>query len=185
MGYGRRRTNVISQTDYVNVSEVPNKRLLLLGTDNFGRDVLTELVSATGVSLVIGFVAGLVATTIGLIFGLVSGYIGGLVDEVIVFITNLFTVIPAFVLLILISFSIGQRAARRFHHRRGHRADVLVWTARAAVRAGHFTPGPRSRQPVQTIRTLDLPHSADRHSALYRFLCRHCADPIDVVRDPG
>src|SRR5690606_9976308 len=100
--------HVISQTDYVNVGEVANTRLLLLGTDNFGRDVLTELVSATGVSLLIGFVAGLVATTIGLTFGLLSGYIGGLADDVIVFITNLFTVIPSFILLILISFSIGQ-----------------------------------------------------------------------------
>ena len=38
-------TGTVAQTDYVNVSEVPNVRLLLLGTDNFGRDVLTELVS--------------------------------------------------------------------------------------------------------------------------------------------
>jgi peptide/nickel transport system permease protein len=126
--------HVISQTDYVNVSEVPNKRLLLLGTDNFGRDVLTELVSATGVSLVIGFVAGLVATTIGLIFGLVSGYIGCLVDEVIVFITNLFTVIPAFVLLILISFSIGQERRGAFTIAVVIGLTSWVWTARA-VRA--------------------------------------------------
>lgn len=99
---------VINQTDYVNVGEVPNVRVLPLGTDNFGRDVLTELVRATGVSLKIGFVAGIVATTIGLVLGLLSGYLGGLVDDFIIFITNLFTVIPGFVLLILISFSIGQ-----------------------------------------------------------------------------
>jgi peptide/nickel transport system permease protein len=45
---------------------------------------------------------------IGLTLGLLSGYVGGLVDDVIMFITNLFTVIPSIVLLILISFSIGQ-----------------------------------------------------------------------------
>jgi peptide/nickel transport system permease protein len=100
--------DVINQTDYVNVSEVPNVRTFILGTDNFGRDVLTELITATGVSLSIGFVAGIVATGIGLALGLVSGYLGGVVDDVIVFITNLFTVIPGFVLLILISYSIGQ-----------------------------------------------------------------------------
>jgi ABC-type dipeptide/oligopeptide/nickel transport system permease subunit len=49
---------VILPTDYVNVNEVPNVRVLPLGTDNFGRDVLSELVKATGVSLVIGLVAG-------------------------------------------------------------------------------------------------------------------------------
>jgi peptide/nickel transport system permease protein len=82
--------------------------VLPLGTDNFGRDVLTELVKATGVSLQIGLIAGLIATFIGLTLGLLSGYIGGRVDDFIMFITNLFIVIPSFVLLILISFSIGQ-----------------------------------------------------------------------------
>jgi peptide/nickel transport system permease protein len=98
----------VAQSDYVNVTEIPNVRLLLLGTDNFGRDVLPELVSATGTSLLIGLVAGVIATTIGLILGLVAGYIGGGVDDIIMFFTNIFTVIPSFVLLILISFSIGQ-----------------------------------------------------------------------------
>ena len=48
----------IQQAAYVNVSQVPNVRVLPLGTDNFGRDVLTELVTATRVSLLIGFSAG-------------------------------------------------------------------------------------------------------------------------------
>jgi len=99
---------LVSQVDFVNVKEVANVRFLPLGTDNFGRDVLTELVKATAVSLRIGFVAGIIATLIGLTLGLLSGYIGGLMDDVIMFFTNLFTVIPSFVLLILISFSIGQ-----------------------------------------------------------------------------
>ncbi|MFZ5881714.1 MAG: ABC transporter permease [Chloroflexota bacterium] len=100
--------DAVSQTDYVNVTEVANVRVLPLGTDNFGRDVLTELVAATAVSLKIGFVAGIIATLIGLTLGLLGGYVGGIVDDIIMFITNLFIVIPSFVLLILISFSIGQ-----------------------------------------------------------------------------
>lgn len=126
--------DVIEQTDFANVSELPNVRLLPLGTDNFGRDVLTELVSATGVSLIIGFVAGIVATTIGLILGMVSGYLGGLADDLIVFITNLFTVIPGFVLLILISFSIGQDQRGAFTIAVVIGLTSWVWTARA-VRA--------------------------------------------------
>ena len=101
-------TGTVEPTQYVNIREVANVRVLPLGTDNFGRDVLTELVSATAVSLRIGLVAGFIATFIGLILGLVAGYVGGIVDDVIMFITNLFIVIPSFVLLILISFSIGQ-----------------------------------------------------------------------------
>ena len=124
----------IAQSDYVNVGQVANVRFLPLGTDNFGRDILTQLVAATRVSLQIGFVAGIIATLIGLTLGLLAGYIGGLVDDVIMFITNLFTVIPSFVLLILISFSIGQE-------RRGAVTVAIVigftswvWTTRA-VRA--------------------------------------------------
>jgi peptide/nickel transport system permease protein len=101
-------TGSVAQTDYVNIREVPNVRLLALGTDNFGRDVTAELVSATGTSLLIGIVAGLIATIIGLVMGLAAGYIGGILDDIIMFFTNLFTVIPTIVILILVSYSIGQ-----------------------------------------------------------------------------
>ncbi len=123
--------STVPQTAYVNVIQVPNVRVLPLGTDNFGRDVLTELVKATGVSLQIGFVAGIVATTIGLVLGLVSGYIGGFVDDAIMFITNLFTVIPSFILLILISFSIGQEQRGAFTIAVVIGLTSWVWTARA------------------------------------------------------
>lgn len=124
----------IVQSDYVNINKVANVRILPLGTDNFGRDMLTELVSATGTSLKIGLIAGSIATLIGLTLGLVSGYLGGLVDDVIMFFTNLFTVIPSFVLLVLISYSVGQE-------QRGATTVAVVigftswvWTTRA-VRA--------------------------------------------------
>ncbi|OJX43891.1 MAG: ABC transporter permease [Chloroflexi bacterium 44-23] len=122
---------LVNQNDYVNVGEVANVRLLALGTDNFGRDMLTELVRAAGVSLLIGLVAGLVATLIGLVLGLVSGYIGGIVDDLIMFVTNLFIVIPSFVLLILISFSIGQNKRGAFTIALVIGLTSWVWTARA------------------------------------------------------
>jgi len=125
------QTGIVTQSDFVNLNNVANVRVLPLGTDNFGRDVLTELVRSTGVSLQIGLVAGTIATLIGLTLGLLGGYIGGFVDDIIMFVTNLFTVIPGFVLLILISFSIGQE-------KRGAVTIAVVigftswvWTARA------------------------------------------------------
>ena len=124
-------TGRITKTDYVNVSDVPNVKFLPLGTDNFGRDVLKELVSAYGTSIMIGLIAGAVATLIGLTFGLLAGYLGGIADDIIMFITNMFTVIPSFILLILISYSIGQE-------QRGASVVALVigltswtWTARS------------------------------------------------------
>ena len=121
----------VSTTDYVNVNDVINVKHLPLGTDNFGRDVLKELVSACGTSIMIGLIAGLVATFIGLTLGLFSGYVGGFVDDFIMFVTNVFTVIPSFVILILISYSIGQE-------QRGAAVVAVVigltswpWTARS------------------------------------------------------
>jgi peptide/nickel transport system permease protein len=101
------QTTVVND-DYVNVNDVVNRIWLPLGTENFGRDTLKMLVSAIGTSLMIGLVAGSIATAIGLLFGLLAGYVGGIVDDIIMFFTNLFTVIPGIVLLILISYSIGQ-----------------------------------------------------------------------------
>ena len=128
------QTGVVQQSDFVNIGNVANVRVLPLGTDNFGRDVLTELVKATGVSLQMGLIAGTLATLIGLTLGLLAGYVGGVLDDVIVFFTNLMMVIPSIVLLILISFSIGQE-------KRGTVTIALVigftawpWLARA-VRA--------------------------------------------------
>jgi peptide/nickel transport system permease protein len=121
----------ITKTDYINVGHVTNVKQLPLGTDNFGRDVLKELVSATKTSIIIGLIAGTVATIIGLTLGLLAGYVGGLADDIIMFITNIFTVIPGFVLLILISYSIGQE-------QRGASVVAIVigftswtWTARS------------------------------------------------------
>lgn len=128
------KTGAIGRSDYVNIGQVANVRVLPLGTDNFGRDILTELVKATGVSLQIGFVAGLIATLIGLTLGLLAGYVGGLVDDIIMFFTNLFTVIPTFVLLILISFSIGQEKRGAFTIAVVIGLTSWVWTTRA-VRA--------------------------------------------------
>ncbi len=104
----QKQTKTVTDSDYVNVSDIANVRTLWLGTDNFGRDVLKELLAATGVSLRIGLLAGLIATFLGLTLGLIAGYIGGTVDDIIMFVANMFTVIPGFVLLILISYSLGQ-----------------------------------------------------------------------------
>ena len=98
----------ITKTDYVNVADVANVVTLPLGTDNFGRDTLKQLVAACGVSILIGLIAGAVATALGLLLGLLAGYLGGIVDDIIMFFTNIFTVIPSFVLLILINYSISQ-----------------------------------------------------------------------------
>lgn len=121
----------VTTTDYVNTKDVANVKHLPLGTDNFGRDVLKELVAACGTSLRIGIIAGAIATFVGLTLGLLAGYVGGICDDIIMFFTNLFTVVPSFVLLLLISYSIDQdqRGANTVALVIG--ATSWVWTTRS------------------------------------------------------
>jgi peptide/nickel transport system permease protein len=81
-------------------------QLHILGTDNFGRDVLAQLAAATKTSLLIGIMAGTIATLIGLTIGLLAGYMGGQIDNFLSSVINIFIVIPSIVILILISVSI-------------------------------------------------------------------------------
>ena len=92
----------VKLTDYTSVSEVANTVDFPLGTDNNGRDMLLLLISAVGKSLLIGLLAGSIATLLGLLVGLLAGYVGGIVDDILTFIMNIFTVIPGFVLMIII-----------------------------------------------------------------------------------
>jgi ABC-type dipeptide/oligopeptide/nickel transport system permease subunit len=91
---GLKTVNSIRPRDFARVGEIANVIRFPLGTDNFGRDMVTELIHAIGTSLKIGFIAGSIATAIGLTLGLLSGYVGGMLDNIITFITNMFTVIP-------------------------------------------------------------------------------------------
>ena len=81
-----------------------------LGTDNFGRDVFTQLMYGTRTSLTIGLVAGAVATSLGLLIGTVAGYRGGIVEEVLMALTNIVITIPSIVILILLSIAINTRS---------------------------------------------------------------------------
>jgi peptide/nickel transport system permease protein len=72
------------------------------GTDQQSRDIFRQMVNGTRPTLFIGFSVALVGTLLG-ILGMVGGYAGGWFDEVISLVTNIFLVIPAFPLVIVIS----------------------------------------------------------------------------------
>lgn len=77
----------------------------LLGTDHLGRDYISLLISGLRSSLYVGFLAGTIATTVGTLIGIYGGFKGGIIDDALNSVTNLFIVIPSFVVLILISAS--------------------------------------------------------------------------------
>jgi peptide/nickel transport system permease protein len=77
----------------------------VLGTDHLGRDILSSIIWGTRVSLLVGLAAAFTATVIGILIGAVSGFFGRWVDELLMRITELFQIIPRFVLaLIVVAF---------------------------------------------------------------------------------
>ena len=78
-----------------------------LGTDQFGRDVLSRILYGSRNSLIFGITAPVLAATFGTTLGVVAGYFGGLVDRAISRVIDLLLAFPELLLAILISAAIG------------------------------------------------------------------------------
>ncbi|MFI6744245.1 ABC transporter permease [Nonomuraea sp. NPDC050451] len=78
------------------------------GTDELGRDYLTELLYAGRISLAIGLSVAVLATVAGTALGAVAGFFGGWADEIIMRITDLFIVLPAIVVLAVVLQGAGR-----------------------------------------------------------------------------
>jgi peptide/nickel transport system permease protein len=78
----------------------------ILGTENFGYDVLAVLMASARNSIIIGLLAGTIAVVIGVAIGVIAGYVGGWVEELLMGFTNIVLAIPSIVILILISISL-------------------------------------------------------------------------------
>lgn len=88
----------------------PPSNEFLLGTGNFGEDVLAQLCTGTRNSLMIGAIAGGLAMLIAVLVGGIGPYEGGLVDEIANAFTNVVMVFPMLPLLILLAAIFEQRS---------------------------------------------------------------------------
>jgi len=79
----------------------------LLGTDNAGLDIYTQLIYGTRISLLVGILASLISVTLGLTIGLFSAYLGRVVDEISMRFTDMFLVLPELPLLLVLIAVLG------------------------------------------------------------------------------
>ena len=85
-----------------------SEKFFILGTDPFGRDLLSQLIIGTRVSLSVGFIAVLISLVIGITLGAIAGYFGGWVDNLIVWFINVVWSIPTLLLVIAITMALGK-----------------------------------------------------------------------------
>ncbi len=82
-----------------------------LGTDKYGRDVLTRLLWSTRVDLRIGFLSVLIPFVIGTVLGGLAGYFGGWLDLIVMRVVDVFFAFPFYVMVIVLVFLLGSGEA--------------------------------------------------------------------------
>ncbi len=109
------------------------KQRFLLGTDRYGRDVLSQLMIGTRVSLAVGFLSIFIALVIGILIGAAAGYFRGWVDDVLTFFINVVWSIPTLLLVFAISFALGKGFWKIFIA-----IGLTMWVDIARVVRGQF-----------------------------------------------
>jgi peptide/nickel transport system permease protein len=84
------------------------KKTFWLGSDVYGRDLLSRLILGARVSLAVGFMSVIISMLVGVSIGSVAGYFGGWIDACLSWLMNILWSLPALLLVIAISFALGK-----------------------------------------------------------------------------
>jgi len=86
---------------------LPPSPTFWLGTDNFGRDVLTRIIYGARISLLVGTVPSLISLAIGAAMGILSGYLGGKIDAIIMRVADMMIAFPSLLLAMVVMYTLG------------------------------------------------------------------------------
>jgi oligopeptide transport system permease protein len=96
------------ETQNLDLGATPPSAQHWLGTDIFGRDLMTQIMYGGRISLAVGFVATAVALIIGVTWGAIAGYVGGRVDAVMMRLVDILYALPFMIFIVLLMVVFGR-----------------------------------------------------------------------------
>lgn len=126
-------------------------RYFLLGTDRFGRDMLSQLIIGARVSFSVGFVAVCISVIAGLFFGSLAGFFRGWVDDLILWFINVIWALPTLLLSMAITFALGKGFWQVFVA-----IGLTMWVEVARVARGQII-SIREKEYIEATKALGLP----------------------------
>jgi len=146
-------------------------KTFLLGTDRFGRDVLSQIMIGTRVSLSVGFISVFISLLIGIFLGALAGYFKGWVDNVIMWFINVVWSIPTLLLVIAITFVLGKGFWQVFIA-----IGLTMWVEVARVVRGQFL-SIREKEFVEAGVALGFTNSR----IIFRHILPNVLAPVIVI----
>jgi peptide/nickel transport system permease protein len=147
------------------------KKKFILGTDQFGRDMLSRLMIGARVSLSVGFISVFISLVIGIVVGSLGGYFRGRVDDAVVWIINVVWSIPTLLLVIAITFALGKGFWQVFIA-----VGLTMWVEVARVVRGQML-GIREKEFAEAAKALGFRHLR----IIFRHLLPNVMGPVIVI----